>query len=199
MLPTAADYEWFTQSDEIAIAENYCLTLLKGISTEELVRRIGGTVERAFPSLHELWDTEAERATSPVVAITTIGDWVFMAESGSLVGGSTSTAIPLSMHAVLVSHTQSVDLDTSFLYIVDGDVRLSFQPMHPTMREGSGSDEFMEELRSAGFDLVEESATGRRNDHGGAAFALAEIITGVHLTAETLDSSTYSYVTIGAT
>jgi hypothetical protein len=198
-VPTAADYEWFTRSDEIAIAENYCITLLKGVTTEEVVRRIGGTIEREFPSLQELWDMEAEIATSPVVAITSIGDWVFMAESSSLVGGSTSTAIPLSTRAVLVSHMQSVDLDTGFLYIVDGDVRLSFSPMYPTVREGSRSDQFIDAMRSVGFGLGEESATSGSSDHSGAAFALAEIITGVHLTGETLDSSTYSYVTIEGT
>ncbi|MFI7598245.1 DUF6461 domain-containing protein [Actinoplanes sp. NPDC049681] len=195
MPPTAADYEWFTQSEDREIVENYCFTFMKGLSAEELVDRIGGTIEQELRGFEQIWEASME-AEAPVLAITSIGEWVMMVEWHTLIGGSKSTAVPLSANAVLISHFKSVDLDTSFSYIVDRDLQLSFSPTNPTMRNGSRVDDLTSAMDSAGFSLSDESEAAMAVYSEGAAFALAELLSGVHLSAELLDNSTFKYVLV---
>ena len=79
-----------------------------------------------------------------------------------------------------------------FLWYEDGTLRTSFEPLFPTDRDGSTPDELVEMMAAAGFDLQEDEDDKDDPLTIEPAFALAERLTGVHLTPELLDKATFT-------
>jgi hypothetical protein len=55
MIATAADYAWLGDGCE-ALSAAYCLTLVKGLTPEEVVRRLGGTTRTSLTGIDEVAD-----------------------------------------------------------------------------------------------------------------------------------------------
>ena len=190
MTATAADYAWFDEHCE-DLAGAYCLTLVQGLTPEQVVDRLGGRDTVRLTGLREL---VAHQRDARGVAVTAVAGWALIVEVGGTLGVTDEVAVALSAGTTLVSHFRNVDAVDRFLFVCDGDVRLDFEPMFPTTREGSDPDGLLREMEQAGFDLADEDVDDLDDlefVHSEAAFALAERLTGVRLTAELLNSAAY--------
>src|SRR5262245_24473980 len=79
---------------------------------------------------------------------------------------------PLSRGTSVASHFENVNALMSFCWVVDGTVRLRFDPLFAFDRSGPDSDNLVEVMEQVGFDL--RAGEGRSIDNvTGAAFALA--------------------------
>ncbi|MGF1428539.1 DUF6461 domain-containing protein [Kitasatospora sp. LaBMicrA B282] len=78
--------------------------------------------------------------------------------------------------------------------MVDGEVRVHFEPPFPDQRDGSRPDELLGAMVAAGFDLDPEASNV--DHHTAAAFALAEHVTGVRVTAELLDTAEFTHALV---
>lgn len=199
MTPSSGDYAWVRQwVDDVSQA--YCLTLARGLTPGQFLERLGARIEApsrtgtelSLPSF-ETWDQYEGQAL--FIGATTVrgtdADWALGLEVNGFLGVTPAAIVPLSASATVVSHFRNVEAVDSFYWVENGDIRLSFQPGSPAWREGSTPDALADEMRSAGFDLREDAEYDPRNVATEAAFALAERLTGVHLTPELLKESVY--------
>jgi hypothetical protein len=191
----AEDYRWFTQ--ECRLYPTYCLTLVQGLEVAEALRRIQTeTMDRAT-GLSELIDL-AQKNTywdgrnngRYYIGATQLDGWTLLVEENGFLGVRPEVIRPLSAGTVVVSHYGGVDGEDEFCWMVDGDLRLNFEPLFPYGRSGSEPDSMVEVMKEVGFDL-RRGADRDYSMHTEATMALAEYLTGVRLTAELLDAADY--------
>lgn len=138
-----------------------------------------------------LWDVGAPGSGSrSLIGVAAVpgGVWTLGIEPSGFLGVTEETAVPLSAGTTLVSHYRNFNAGGSFLWIEDGDVRLRFDPLDLSWREGSSPDSLVTVMRQVGFELDEDKETEHPEE---ASFALAEYLTGVRVTAALLDDSVY--------
>ncbi|GLZ07114.1 hypothetical protein Acsp03_45800 [Actinomadura sp. NBRC 104412] len=129
---------------------------------------------------------DLDTADEQLIAVTIVdGAWALAVEAGGRVGVTEEAVVALSAGTRLVAHQRGAGGSGRFSWAEDGDVRASFDPNVPSRREGSTPDEPLEAMRAAGFDLDGDE----RRFH--AAFALAENLTGVRVTSEILETSSF--------
>jgi hypothetical protein len=87
--------------------------------------------------------------------------------------------------------------DPAFLWVEDGDVRVSFNPQAAGWREGSDPDVLLAELKRLEFDLAEEPDYDEQAQL--RVLALAERVTGLSIRAGMLRGLTYSALSLPAT
>lgn len=200
MPPSAADYAWVGQWVE-DMSQAYCLTLARGLTPAQFLERLGAQIEApsrtglelSVPSF-EAWDRYQGQAL--LIGVTTVrgtdAEWALGLEENGFLGVTPEAIVPLSAGTTVVSHHRNVGTGDDFYWVEDGDIRLYFQPESPAWREGSTPDAVAEQMRQAGFDLREDAEYNEEPYvRTGAAFALAEQLTGVRLTPELLDESLY--------
>lgn len=198
MSVTASDYMWFEDRPE-GLSEAYCLTLAKGLAPTEFLRRIGSRPERQLhgidalfePSM-DIWSEYPEKGL--FIAVTTVpghdGDWALGVEINGYLGVTPEVIIPLSAGTQVVAHSRDIEAVDRFYWVEDSDIRLTFTPFSACYREGSTPDAAVGPMREVGFDVSEDDVEA---DHPTeAALALAERLTGVHLTPELLEQATYT-------
>ncbi|MFF4776802.1 DUF6461 domain-containing protein [Microtetraspora fusca] len=195
MTATAADYTWFRERFAY-LAEAYCFTLIRGLTFEELVDRLGARTEE-FPNMtfEELVDSSFSGPGAygtwdgHFFGVVPVGDWILIVEPSGFLGVTREAIVPLSAGTRLVSHFRNVNSVNYFYWVEDGDIRLFFEPLSPSPRDGSDPDGLVEIMQQAGFDLRNG---GNHNLFIGAAFALAEHLTGIKVTPQLLEKSIYS-------
>ncbi|WP_234391945.1 DUF6461 domain-containing protein [Streptomyces sp. WM6378] len=69
--------------------------------------------------------------------------------------------------------------------------RLTFEPGVPDRRWGATPDELLKPMHHSGFQFWDEISETAQYLGGEAAFALAEHLTGVRITAELLETTTF--------
>src|SRR5205823_14898736 len=111
-------------------------------------------------------------------------------EVNGWIGTLPAVIVPLSQGTRLVSHYRNVNALDFFKWVEDGEVRLSFEPLFPSVREGSRADDVVEVMGQVGFDL-REGPERTFEHHTEAAFALAEHLTGVTVTPALLSTSDF--------
>src|SRR5262249_16858479 len=116
--------------------------------------------------------------------------WTLAVEPNGFQGVTDEIVTALSRGTKIVSLYRNVNALTRFCWAEDGTVRLSFDLLFPTQREGSNADGLVEAMRQVGFALRD----GLERDweqYIEAAFALMEHATGIRLTPEDLGSASY--------
>ncbi|HWD78252.1 MAG TPA: DUF6461 domain-containing protein [Kribbella sp.] len=190
----AEDYSWFQQT---VVSYAYCLTLVRGLDATEALRRIEGEpgqlvsglpafvdfAQRNFP-----WSGASDQRFC--VGATELQGWTLLLESNGFLGVTTEVIQPLSDGTRVVSHYRNVDAEDRFCWMEDGELRVRFEPLFPYHRDGSEPDSLVDVMLQVGFDLRDDEDRDYEN-HTEAAFALAEHLTGVKLTRETLESADY--------
>ncbi|MDH6217013.1 DUF6461 domain-containing protein [Streptomyces pseudovenezuelae] len=187
--PHARDYAWLRER-HAGLRDAYCITLAGAIGPQELLAAVGagpGTritgVAGLFEPSFDCWERAA--GAELFVGVAALGDWAVMVEVNGYLGVSSPAIRTVSAGRTVVSHYYADAMDR-FLWLADGELLLRFEPLHPSRREGSGADRFLVEMRESGFRLDPDQELDLQGAE--AAFALAERITGVRLTAELLDS-----------
>ena len=123
-------YEW------VDSLEAYCFTVIHGTDRDEVLRRLGGTADRQKRTFDEcFWDASGPQW----VQLDRVGDQVLMAENNGWRGSEDETALALSRGGWLASVFCNVSAVMRFVYAVDGDLRVAFDPLLDK-RPGQGSD-----------------------------------------------------------
>jgi hypothetical protein len=196
MTATAADYTWFSERFP-ALTYAYCLTLVEGLSRAETLKRIGAETDCRLVGVEQLNESAyskahwgGEQGYQNYVGATDLGEWTLIVEPNGFLGVTEQVIVPLSRGVRLVSHYKNVDSDNRFCWVEDGDIRLRFEPMFAHYRSGSDPDGLVDVMPELGFDLAHEEDRNYE-PYKEAAFALAEHITGVRLTAAILESADF--------
>jgi hypothetical protein len=216
-MSSADDYAWFEVTAQGLSVES-CLTFVKGLTAEEVTRRLGGAEVARITGLDRM-ERYREAVTVPAEAYGEDGSFDFEASTGrefaavaDLPGGALiveqygflgtvpEVSKPLSRGASVAVVYTSENNDPSFTWAEDGDVRVTFDPYHAAWREGSRPDALLDVMQRLGFNF----STAEVDDPGwvfddkapGRAFALAEHVTGIRLTEEVLTEPTYLAVSV---
>jgi len=136
-------------------------------------------------------------------AVADVAGGALMVEQYGILGITEEVTAPLSRGtSVAVVYSNDHD-DPSFRWIYDGDLRLAFDPFHAARREGSDPDALLDNMRRLGFNfspaddpddpnwVFDDLAPGR-------AFALAEHVTDVRFTEDTLTEPTFLALSVPA-
>ncbi|KAB8195690.1 hypothetical protein FH608_009220 [Nonomuraea phyllanthi] len=201
MTVTAADYAWFHDRFP-GLWEAYCLTLIQGLRPQDVVTRLHARTEDFQPMPFGDMESAAYSGPGPYggwpgyfLGAAALADWCLVVEPGGAMGVNQDLIRPLSQGTRLVSHSNNNANATGYFYwLEDGEIRLGFEPLFPTMRFGSDPDGSVMAMRRAGFDLGDGDRFGTAASEAaraGTAFALAEHLTGVKLTAHLLETSVY--------
>ena len=199
MATTAADYQWI--EDYSDLAEAYCVTLVRGVTVQEFLTAMKAEPEgdlTGYAALDrragEVYDEHS--GDKYLIGATTIpgdhGEWVLGLEANGFLGTLPHLLEPLSSGTRLVSHFCNVNAVDRFQWYEDGTLCTYFEPLFPTQRDGSTPDELLEAMAEVGFDLEEDDEEFIDSPTTEAAFALADRLTGVHLTPEVLDNATFA-------
>ncbi|MFJ5309551.1 DUF6461 domain-containing protein [Streptomyces sp. NPDC088350] len=184
---TADDYVWLREQ-HASLMTAYCVTLVREITPERLLQELGAVEDIRVTGVGALsepsYDSWDEYDGDPLfVGVAAVGDWSLMVEYNGYLGVTDEAMLPVSHGHTIVSHFRNVNAVDHFNWYEDGDIRLHFEPLFPYARNGSHADELLTEMRESGFDLREDDDRDYQQ-HTEAAFALADRLTGVHLTPE---------------
>ncbi|MFE0580551.1 DUF6461 domain-containing protein [Streptomyces sp. NPDC058874] len=196
MATTAADYLWF-EEDFPDLAESYCLTLVHNVPPNELLSRLGGQPEPEVTGINALVDTAYGlwdfSTTRTYFGMTTLGPWTLMIEPNGWHGVNEKKALPASAGTRWISHYDNANAnnDGSFLWAEDTEPQLQFEIRDAAYRTGTRANDLLDVIRHLGFTFPEEPT---KTDDGlavPAAFALAEHITGIRVTPDLLQDTTF--------
>ncbi|MFF9003141.1 DUF6461 domain-containing protein [Streptomyces achromogenes] len=207
---TAADYTWFEERFP-DLAEAYCCTLVRGLPPAELLRRLAGRAEPALTGADAVVEAafdllRASDGRRQLLAMASVGAWTLLIEPNGYTGVTEDRALPASAGTRWVSHFVNVNGLDAFLWAEDTVRRLWFEPCFPDERWGTTPDELLDVMHGVGFpfgDDGEAEADIPGTDTPGtdapgtdlsapAAFALAQHLTGVALTPELLEETTFT-------
>ena len=125
MPATAADYHWFADRFA-ALAEAYCLTLVRDLDPAEVVRRLEGTGERTLTGLAEVLRPAA--GDEEFVAVAALDGWALLVEPFGYLGVTDDVNGPLSAGTRLVAHYRNLTGGDQFVVVEDGEVVEDFAP-----------------------------------------------------------------------
>ncbi|MEV6048500.1 DUF6461 domain-containing protein [Streptomyces xanthochromogenes] len=199
MNPESADRSWLRNFHRGFLLEGYTLTLVRGLTPREYLDRIGAQTQEDCDGFddfiarnHEFQDDQDSWGDRMFVGATPVNDedadWVLVLEINGGIEFHTDAMKYATRGTRGVSHFLSPNAVSQFSWWEDSELRTRFEgPLH---REGSTPDHLLDLMRQAGFDL-ETGAFELEN-----YLALAEELTGVHLTANMLEDGTYSTGTV---
>lgn len=200
------DYSWLSPERFPDLAYAYCFTYIRGLTPEEVVTRLGVRVEDCSRmTLDELirysYSGSYELQAFGAVAV---GDWVLLVEVNGGLGVTEEVILSLSAGTRLVSHFYLEVKGMDYLYwIEDGKIRFEFayqegyshwiedgklQRLFPHM-EGY-SEEMPDELAET-MERIDSPMCPHSEPHEGPSFLLAERLTGITMTPQLLEESTY--------
>jgi hypothetical protein len=188
---TAADYAWLEERYE-DFMEAFCVTLVRGLSPEELLGELGAEGYVRTTGVDGLYEPSfaVSEPNRTFVGAVSLGEWTLLAEHNGLLGITHEAMLPLSRGRTVVSHFRNVNAVDHFCWYEDGELRLHFEPLFVYHRDGTHPDELLVEMRESGFDLSKDDDRDYTH-HTEAAFALAHRITGVRLTPELFASGEF--------
>ncbi|KJY19873.1 MULTISPECIES: DUF6461 domain-containing protein [Streptomyces] len=200
MTKTGADYAWF-ENDFPDIAEAYCFTLVRGLPPAELMSRLAGRPEAPLQGIDAVVDAafaqyDLEDGDRQLIGMTTVGSWTLVIEPNGYLGVTEERVLPASAGASWVSHFVNVNALGTFLWAEDQALRLCFDPMFPEDRWGTTPDEFLDVMTRIGFRVDDDAPETGMDLSSPAAFALAEHLTGVAITPELLQKTTFTCATV---
>ncbi|GAA1904812.1 hypothetical protein GCM10009716_13470 [Streptomyces sodiiphilus] len=194
MPKTAADYTWFSKEFPL-LAEAYCFTLVRDVSPDDLINRLGGRREGTTDDITAFVDhSYGPTLDGDFGAMAALGPWTLLIEPNGYLGVNEERAMPASAGTCWVSHFVNVNRVGAFLWAEDEEARLRFDPMFPNHRWGSTPDALLETMRHIGFHLGDEKPENCLSRQ--AAFALAGHLTGVSLSARLLMETTYTLASL---
>jgi hypothetical protein len=185
MITPPGDYAWFANS---GLAEAYSFIFVRGLTPEQLVTRMGGRAEDfSWMTLDGSIDAgSCYDYRTEFVAVTTVGDWAFVAQYNSWLGADDEFLVPLSTGTRLVSlYRLDIKGLEEFRFVEDGAVRFSFWA-----QEGY-SEEVPDELVETMKQIHHVYGNDAYELYQGPGLVLIERLTGIKLTGQILEGSSY--------
>ncbi|MEV0179011.1 DUF6461 domain-containing protein [Streptomyces sp. NPDC050625] len=193
--PTGAGYVWFEERFP-GLAEAYCFTLVHSVPPSEVLHRLQGRegpprtgAEQIVEAAFDLLESDDTRQ---LIAMASIGDWTLLIEPNGYLGVTEEKALPASAGTSWISHFVNINGVDSFLWADDTTNRLAFEPGFPDSRWGTSPDEPLKAMHDIGFQSWEETSDTAEDLSAPAAFALAEHLSGVRITPELLQETTFT-------
>jgi Family of unknown function (DUF6461) len=193
-MPSAADYAWFDQDNELV--NGFSLSWVRNVAPEDVVARLDGTPIRRsdWEGLYE--DPESEQTDGPApLAIASIAGWSMLLDIPGWFGIEQEPLRRLSQGTTVIYQFLSVNLDDRYRLVEDGTVRVGFEPSAPDFRRGSSPDVLVDAMAHVGFAVTQPGQAAnppdRQPDPTETAFALTEYLTGIRLSMELLESQSY--------
>lgn len=178
MAATHRDYDWIETWANGLFREAYCLSLVQGIESDELLDRLAveerTRITGAEPTVgpaYAAWDIHG--GDGGFVAVAEVDGWALVLEPNGYVGVTPEIIAPLSRRRRLVSHFRNVNAVDHFYWYDDGALRVHFEPLFPTVRDGTEAQTLHPTLVDVGFELTDDPDHSPKH-HTQAAFALAE-------------------------
>ncbi|ACZ89716.1 DUF6461 domain-containing protein [Streptosporangium roseum] len=187
------EFRWLSGREELG--EIYCVSFVRGLSPEEVLRRFGvdeSTMEEGVTS-EELDERSVESMRDDAagyIGAAKIGDWTLVIEPGGWkIAVDSDIYAPVSRGTEVVSVCHHESASDSFAYIVDGESAVHFDPMCPGDRSGSDPDLFIKEMREVGLDPEHDIdiANSFIDFPMERSFALASRITSLPFSSEMLE------------
>jgi hypothetical protein len=171
------------------LGEIYCVSFVRDLSPEEVLRRFGvdeETMEEvAFDELDYRSVESMRDDAAGYIGAARIGDWIVVIEPGGW-----QIAVDHTIYARVSRGTEVVSVcrhnyaEDTFAYIIDGTPVVSFDPMYPEERSGSDPDRFVTKMHEVGLD-PNHDIDGPGIDHPmESSFALASSITGLSFSTD---------------
>ena len=137
MAPTSADYLWFEEAFP-DLAEAYCITLVKGLTPEELLERLQGEALPPLTGTAAMVDAAYEFTKGrQLVALLRIGGWTLMIEPNGYIGVTEDAALSASAGTTWISHFENINGLDTFLWAENSTILLTFEPIFPDGRWGT--------------------------------------------------------------
>lgn len=199
---TAADYSWIRSSGspfQYALDLGYTLTLVRGVSPDELLRLADAEPRGVCAGLaelieqhQELLDESEDWPESFLTGAFTVqgegGDWTLALEFGGDLGTRPGFMAALSAGTRAVSHSSNGGKPMDFFHWYEnGELRTTFE--HPAHRTGSTPDALDALMTDVGLTASADEAPD--TDRKAAVFALTERLTGVRVTEELLTGAEF--------
>ncbi|MEU9171546.1 DUF6461 domain-containing protein [Streptomyces sp. NPDC048420] len=190
-----SDHSWFRNFHGGFLLEGYTLTLVRGLSPQTFLDRLSADLQGdvagfdAFVTRdRDFQDDQADWGEYMLVGATLVpgkdADWVLALEINGGIELQTDAISHATAGTRAVSHFRSPNAMSLFSWWEDGELRTRFEgPLH---RDGSTPDELVDLMHQVGFDF-EDGGCSVEN-----YIALAEELTGVRVTPDVLENSTYS-------
>ncbi|GAA3430006.1 DUF6461 domain-containing protein [Streptosporangium sandarakinum] len=186
------EFRWLSGREDLG--EIYCVSFVRGLSPDEVLRRFGvdeSTMEEGVTA-EELDERSVESMRDDAagyIGAAKIGDWTLVIEPGGWkLAVDPDIYGPVSRGTEVVSVCRHDYASDSFAYIVDGEPVVWFDPMLPDARSGNDPDRFVKEMRDVGLDPEHDIDDDPRIDVPiGRSFALAGRITGLPFSPEMLE------------
>ncbi len=186
------EFRWLSGYEQLG--EIYCVSFVRGLSPEEVLRRFGvdeSTLEEVtFAELDERSAESMRDDAAGYIGAAKIGDWTVVVEPGGWqIAVDSEIYTPVSRGTEVVSVCRHDYASDTFAYIVDGEPVVLFDPMLPDERSGSDPDRFVMEMREAGLDPdhdidVDDAHIDFPMER---SFALASRVTGLPFSPEILE------------
>ncbi|MEV6868649.1 DUF6461 domain-containing protein [Streptosporangium subroseum] len=190
MTEAPEEFRWLSGREPMG--EIYCVSFVRGLSSEEVLRRFGvdeSTMEEVtFDELDERSVESMRDDAAGYIGAAKIGDWAVVVEPGGW-----QIAVDPEIYARVSRGTEVVSVcchdyaSDTFAYIVDGAPVVWFDPRLPDARSGSDPDRFVEEMREVGLDPDYDIDGPRIDSPIPCSFALASRITGLPFSPEMLE------------
>lgn len=198
----AADYAWVdSRTENDGLFSGYCMTLVRGLTPQAFMHRLGAQItfdalrlnQQFFDISFDYWDKPHHGKVQFIGATTVLGDggdWTLALEVNGHLGVTPQLMAPVSAGTRLVSHYDNDGNGSgTFCWIEDGDIRLEFETLLASRRDGSTPDALLADMKQIGFDLDADSdLIGPTTT---AAFALAQRLTGVRVTDAMLNNAVF--------
>ncbi|WP_345681572.1 DUF6461 domain-containing protein [Streptosporangium roseum] len=193
MTECPGEFRWLSDCEELV--EIYCVSFVRGLAPEEVLRRFsvdGSTMEETV-AVDELGQRSVESMgddAAAYIGTAKIGDWTLVVEPGGWqIAVDPEIYIPISQGTEVVLVCRHDYASDTFAYIVDGEPVVQFDPVLPDDRSGTDPDRFVEEMREVGLDPdYDIDIDGSCIDFPiERSFALASRITGLHFSPEMLE------------
>ncbi|QUH02357.1 hypothetical protein HUO13_17500 [Saccharopolyspora erythraea] len=136
--------------------EIYCLTFIKGVGTEEALRRFGAFADTiAVRTPEEIGSLNNFEDGYPTMASALgLGEWTVVFEPSGYEGALLVAALSRGTEAFsLLRHDYA---ESEGGYAVDGVLITGFDPLFPNHRYGAEPDRLLPQMREVGFALGED-------------------------------------------
>ncbi|MEU4830964.1 DUF6461 domain-containing protein [Streptosporangium sp. NPDC023615] len=190
MTETPGDFPWL--SEDGAMDEIYCVSFVRDLSPEEVLRRFGvdgSTVEEVtYAELEERSAESTMGGGAGWVGAVRTGDWTLVVEpEGWRLAADSEVMARVGRGTEIVSVCCHDYASDAFAYIVDGQPVVWFDPMMPGARSGNDPDRFIKEMREVGLDPDYDSDHSPIDFPMERSFALASRITALPFSPEMLE------------